>query len=112
MVVGNCKGIWAVAGLRSRFCRLGRSAWGITYSICPPDIHVEVLCVGSSTNTWKSTAGKGRHSVDGKPRLLPAVVRLLTDAGYRFAPEGNNSGSLAVQVGGLRLTTDADEDSV
>lgn len=28
--------------------------------------------------------GVGRHSSAGQPRLLPAVVRFLSDAGYRF----------------------------
>ncbi len=36
--------------------------------------------------------GLGRHSVGGVARILPAVVRYLTDAGYNFREEPNNAG--------------------
>ena len=45
-------------------------------------------------------AGQGRHSTDGRPRLLPSVVRLLMDGGLRYAPERNNPGSIEVRLGG------------
>ena len=44
-------------------------------------------------------AGQGRHSSDGRPRLLPSVVRLLTDARLRYAPERGNPGSIEVRLG-------------
>lgn len=36
--------------------------------------------------------GLGRHSIGGVARILPAVVRYLTDAGYNFREEPNNAG--------------------
>ncbi len=37
--------------------------------------------------------GLGRHSVGGVARILPAVVRYLTDAGYSFREEPDNAGA-------------------
>lgn len=47
----------------------------------PTDIHVVQVIVGL-----------GRHSVGGVARILPAVVRYLTEAGYNFKEEPNNAG--------------------
>lgn len=38
--------------------------------------------------------GVGKHSVGGVARILPAVVRYLTDTGYSFREEPNNPGVL------------------
>lgn len=43
--------------------------------------------------------GLGRHSSAGQPRLLPAVVRFLSDAGYRFDTQEGNSGLINVFIG-------------
>ncbi len=42
-------------------------------------------------------AGKGNHSVGGRPRIRPAVVRWLTEAGHRFAATPD-TGGIVVQV--------------
>lgn len=44
-----------------------------------------------------SLAGKGNHSAGGRPRIRPAVVRWLTEAGHRFAAAAD-TGSIVVQV--------------
>jgi hypothetical protein len=46
--------------------------------------------------------GVGKHSQGGMPRILPAVVRYLTDAGYRFREEPNNPGVICVLLPGKR----------
>ncbi|CAL8460679.1 g210 [Coccomyxa elongata] len=46
--------------------------------------------------------GLGRHSVGGVARILPAVVRYLTDAGYNFREEPNNAGVICVLLPGKR----------
>lgn len=46
--------------------------------------------------------GVGKHSLGGVPRILPAVVRYLTDAGYRFREEPNNPGVICVMLPGKR----------
>lgn len=43
------------------------------------------------------TPGKGNHSVGGRPRIRPAVVRWLTEAGHRFAATAD-TGGIIVQV--------------
>ena len=43
--------------------------------------------------------GLGRHSNTGQPRLLPAVVRYLADAGYRFDSQEGNAGVILVHIG-------------
>ena len=43
------------------------------------------------------TPGKGNHSVGGRPRIRPAVVRWLTEAGHRFAATAD-TGGIVVQV--------------
>ena len=46
--------------------------------------------------------GVGKHSLNGRPKILPAVVRYLSDAGYRFSEAVGNSGVLDVFIGGQR----------
>ncbi|EIE25471.1 hypothetical protein COCSUDRAFT_40707 [Coccomyxa subellipsoidea C-169] len=46
--------------------------------------------------------GLGRHSVGGVARILPAVVRYLTDAGYSFREEPDNAGVICVLLPGKR----------
>ena len=46
--------------------------------------------------------GVGKHSLNGRPKILPAVVRYLSDAGYRFTETLGNSGVLEVIIGGQR----------
>ena len=43
-------------------------------------------------------AGQGIHSSTGRARIRPAVVRWLTDAGYKFAASPENPGIINVQV--------------
>jgi hypothetical protein len=45
-------------------------------------------------------AGKGNHSVGGRPRIRPAVVRWLTEAAHRYAAAAD-TGSIVVQVSTL-----------
>ncbi len=40
----------------------------------------------------------GRHSIGGRARILPAVVRYLTEAGYRFEENKHNAGVLDVVI--------------
>lgn len=49
--------------------------------------------------------GVGKHSINGQPKILPAVVRYLSDAGYRFLAARGNPGVLDVSIGGRRSTT-------
>ena len=42
--------------------------------------------------------GVGRHSIGGRARILPAVVRYLTEAGYRFNELPHNAGVLDVVI--------------
>lgn len=42
-------------------------------------------------------AGKGNHSVGGRARIRPAVVRWLTEAGHRFTSTPD-TGGIIVQV--------------
>ena len=42
--------------------------------------------------------GVGRHSIGGRARILPAVVRYLTEAGYRFEEQAHNAGVLDVVI--------------
>ncbi|KAK9859307.1 hypothetical protein WJX84_010214 [Apatococcus fuscideae] len=42
--------------------------------------------------------GVGRHSIGGRARILPAVVRYLTEAGYRFEEQQHNAGVLHVVI--------------
>jgi hypothetical protein len=46
--------------------------------------------------------GVGKHSVGGVPRILPAVVRYLTEAGFNFSEEPNNPGLICVHLPGRR----------
>lgn len=46
--------------------------------------------------------GVGRHSVGGVARILPAVVRYLTEAGFNFSEEPNNPGLICVFLPGRR----------
>ncbi|KAK9908758.1 hypothetical protein WJX75_002414 [Coccomyxa subellipsoidea] len=46
--------------------------------------------------------GLGRHSEGGVARILPAVVRYLTEAGYNFKEEPNNAGVICVLLPGKR----------
>lgn len=46
--------------------------------------------------------GVGKHSWNGRPKILPAVVRYLSDAGCRFSEAVGNSGVLDVFIGGQR----------
>ena len=48
--------------------------------------------------------GVGKHSMHGRPKILPAVVRYLSDAGYRFLEAKGNPGVLDVTIGGRRGT--------
>lgn len=45
--------------------------------------------------------GIGNHSQGGKPKLLPAVVKRLSDGGYLFDTEENNAGAIRVLLGGI-----------
>ena len=51
--------------------------------------------------------GVGKHSINGRPKILPAVVRYLSDAGYRFTETLGNSGVLEVIIGGQRRLYDS-----
>lgn len=44
--------------------------------------------------------GVGKHSMHGRPKILPAVVRYLSDAGYRFLEARGNPGVIDVTIGG------------
>ena len=48
----------------------------------------------------RTCAGRGKHSVDGRPRLKLAVARALSETGYRFAPDPTNDGIIEVRFGG------------
>ena len=50
--------------------------------------------------------GVGKHSINGRAKILPAVVRYLSDAGYRFTESLGNSGVLEVLIGGHRRLLD------
>lgn len=39
------------------------------------------------------------RSVGNQPRVLPAVVRYLSDAGYSFDAQEGNAGALNVRIG-------------
>lgn len=41
----------------------------------------------------------GRHSEGNQPRILPAVVRYLSEAGYKFDSALDNPGVVLVQIG-------------
>lgn len=43
--------------------------------------------------------GVGRHSAGNQPRVLPAVVRYLSEAGYKFDSALDNPGVVLVQIG-------------
>ena len=44
--------------------------------------------------------GRGRHSLGGQARVLPAVVRFLSDAGYQFDTDPDNVGVVNVMIDG------------
>ncbi len=46
--------------------------------------------------------GMGRHSQGGVARILPAVLRYLTEAGYNFSEEHNNPGVICIVLAGAR----------
>lgn len=46
--------------------------------------------------------GRGRHSAGGVARILPAVLRYLTEAGYQFSEEQNNPGVICIPLAGAR----------
>ena len=46
--------------------------------------------------------GVGKHSLNGRPKILPAAIRYLSDAGYRFTEAVGNSGVIDVFIGGQR----------
>ncbi len=46
--------------------------------------------------------GIGKHSTNGRPKILPAVIRYLSDAGHRFSEAVGNSGIIDVFIGGQR----------
>ena len=46
--------------------------------------------------------GIGKHSTNGRPKILPAVIRYLGDAGHRFSEAVGNSGIIDVFIGGQR----------
>lgn len=48
--------------------------------------------------------GVGKHSANGRPKILPAVVRYLSDAGYRYLEAKGNPGVIDVSIGGKRAT--------
>ena len=52
----------------------------------------------SSRILLQVVTGVGRHSIGGRARILPAVVRYLTEAGYRFEENKHNAGVLDVVI--------------
>ena len=46
--------------------------------------------------------GVGKHSMNGKARILPAVTRYLTEAGWKYHSMPDNPGVLNVVIGGVR----------
>ncbi|KAA6417051.1 MAG: hypothetical protein FRX49_12993 [Trebouxia sp. A1-2] len=57
---------------------------------CPGGILLQVI------------TGIGKHSTNGRPKILPAVIRYLSDAGHRFSEAVGNSGIIDVSIGGQR----------
>lgn len=53
---------------------------------------------------WRKTNGSRTHpsavrSHGNQPRILPAVVRYLSDAGYKFDSDETNPGVIHVSIG-------------
>ena len=46
--------------------------------------------------------GQGKHSLQGKARILPAVIRYLSEAGWPYRIEPQNPGVLLVNIGGQK----------
>ena len=46
--------------------------------------------------------GQGKHSLQGKARILPAVIRYLSEAGWPYRMEPQNPGVLLVNIGGQK----------
>lgn len=62
--------------------------------------------VQSAVCVLQVITGVGKHSINGRPKILPAVMRYLSDAGYRFTESLGNSGVLEVIIGGHRSLLD------
>lgn len=65
-----------------------------------------ILLVQGAVCVSQVITGVGKHSINGRPKILPAVVRYLSDAGYRFTETLGNSGVLEVIIGGHRRPLD------
>ena len=61
-----------------------------------------MICEWYEMAVLQAVTGVGKHSLNGRPKILPAVVRYLSDAGYRFSEAFGNSGVLDVFIGGQR----------
>ncbi len=62
---------------------------------------MRVCCAdGSGCMRAQVVTGVGRHSAGGVARILPAVVRYLTEAGFAFSEEPHNPGALCVLLPG------------
>lgn len=78
------------------------------YSTCQVDaylgdiLHQAMLPVQGAVFMSQIITGVGKHSINGRPKILPAVVRYLSDTGYRFTETLGNSGVLEVNIGGHR----------
>ena len=59
-------------------------------------------CLMSCYWCMQVVTGGGKHSINGRPKILPAVPRYLSDAGYRFSEAVGNSGVIDVFIGGQR----------
>lgn len=69
-------------------------------------LHQTMLPVQGAVCVSQIITGVGKHSINGRPKILPAVVRYLSDAGYRFTETLGNSGVLEVNIGGHRRLLD------